>query len=177
MILGSAETSPGTDLPPPWVIVVGRRPPEAGDRRATRVGSAAAGAQSLWLLAEDGRRPDVAETRSLAAMFAGRLDDRDALRSDLDSPPVENTDAALVLRAYLNGGESALRQLRGAFVVLVLDRHSGQLLVLRDPLGYYPLFFAAAADRLLLSPSLDELLCHKGVSKDVDRATAAAWVM
>ena len=110
-------------------------------------------------------------------MFAGRLDDRDALRSAVGSPPVENTDAALVLHAYLNGGEPALRQLRGAFVVFVFDRRSGRLLVLRDPLGYHPLFFAAAPDRLLLSPSLEELLRQEGVSKDVDRVTAAAWVM
>ena len=62
-------------------------------------------------------------------------------------------------------------------MVLLLDGRNGQFLALRDPLGYYPLFFATRSGGLLLSPSQEQLLRRRGVSREVDRAAAAGWVL
>jgi Asparagine synthase/Glutamine amidotransferase domain len=136
-----------------------------------------AGALNLWFLGEDSGRPAIAKAGLCAAAVAGRLHNRDSLATLAGSLPVPATDSELVLSAYLNGGEPALRQLRGAFVVLVFDGRKHEFVALRDPLGYYPLFFAIRPDGLLLSPSQEQLLRQEGVSREVDRAAAAGWVL
>lgn len=77
----------------------------------------------------------------------------------------EADPATLLALAYRRWGSDLPSRLRGVFALLIADRRQGRLLAVRDPLGGYPLFYAAAGDRVLFSTSLDALLDQPGVAR------------
>ena len=168
---------PGTGSLPSWVAVLGQRPPRAVNGGTSLLSGADERTRKLWLICDDDSRPAVVEGDSCAVIFSGHLHDRARLAAATSaaSDPTGG-DAELVLRTYLRIGESGLHELRGAFVVLVWDGAADKLLALRDPLGYRPLFFARKDDAVLLSMSQDALLRQDRITREVDRAAAAAFV-
>jgi asparagine synthase (glutamine-hydrolysing) len=135
--------------PSPWLASYGRRPPPAATR-ATLVGPVEH-SRKLYLIAEPGSSPSVAERGGCSVVFSGRLHEPPDSRGT--APSGAGSDAVHVLSAYLRGGESALRNLRGMFALLLHDTSRECLFATRDPLGYHPLFFAEQEDRVLLSIS------------------------
>src|SRR5262245_9952002 len=81
-----------------------------------------------------------AELGSLRGFFQGLLFDRQKLAAGIGRNE-DYSDADLVLRAYERTGEAALSQLRGSFVVAIIDRTQDRAIVARDPLGSHPLFY------------------------------------
>jgi asparagine synthase (glutamine-hydrolysing) len=114
--------------------------------------------------------PGLTGSSSCQIFFDGMLYNRDELRAhfaaDLSGEP---TDAELVSQAYCRWGEEAIGRLKGIFSLLIADRARG-LLCARDPLGIRPLFYAEVPGALLLSPSIEVLLAHAGVSSQLNRA-------
>jgi hypothetical protein len=139
--------------------------------------------QSWGALCPDGGPPQLvadypgatvtlADHRSAAVLFDGVLHDRDALAARVDAPP-ESTDAELVARGWSRMGSGLLEVLSGFFALAVLDRHSGDLICARDPLGVHPLFYARAQDGLFISPSANTLAALPGVDARLARAALA----
>jgi asparagine synthase (glutamine-hydrolysing) len=119
--------------------------------------------------------PETARDGTLAVLLDGALDNRAEIASDLAArlPRGPIGDAALVLHAYRLEGERVLARLRGTFAVLVHDAERDVLLAARDPMGIYPLFYAEAGRRLLLSTTIDDLLGHPEVPRTLNRPAIA----
>jgi asparagine synthetase B (glutamine-hydrolysing) len=81
--------------------------------------------------------------------------------------------AELILDGYLTLGPDVLATLEGSFVLIVRDGRDGTVLCSRDRLGQYPLFYARAGSELALSTSVDALLRHPRISREVNRAMLA----
>ena len=111
---------------------------------------------------------------SLAAVFDGVLYNRADLCSSLGVR--EETDADLVLKAYSRWGEDALHKLRGVFALILWDGDRELLLCARDPMGMYPMFYAEAPGKLMVSISPEDLLRQPGVSGSVNRAALADYL-
>jgi asparagine synthase (glutamine-hydrolysing) len=122
--------------------------------------------------------PTVAENAYCKVIFGGVLYNRAVLgeQSASSSPPPVTNDAELVLRAYLRWGEDFLRKLKGVFALFVWDQRRDFLLCARDPLGVYPLFYAATGRELLFSTSTEALVRHPGVSDAVNRIALADYL-
>jgi asparagine synthetase B (glutamine-hydrolysing) len=102
--------------------------------------------------------------------FQGVLFDRE----DLAGPSQPNcSDAKLVLHAYAREGEAALSRLRGTFVVAIVDGARGRAILVRDPMGSHPLFYAEAGSCVLFAVSPGRLLGRAGVSREFNRAAIA----
>ncbi len=115
--------------------------------------------------------PSLAESPSCRIIFDGVLYDRAELREDFaEHLPREPTNADLVDQAYRRWGEDAIARLSGIFALIIADRARDLLLCARDPLGIRPLFYAEVDRALLLSPSIETLLGHAGVSSELNRA-------
>ena len=71
--------------------------------------------------------------------------------------------------AYRCWGEDAVRKLKGIFALVIEDGARDLLLCARDPLGMHPLFYAEVGRTLLLSPTVETLLRHPGVSTAINR--------
>jgi asparagine synthase (glutamine-hydrolysing) len=114
--------------------------------------------------------PQVAQLGSCRVVFDGALDNRSALGPEVaDRLRANETDAELILGAYLRRGEQLLSRLRGSFAFVLWDDRQRRLLCVRDQLGAHALFTAADGDALLISPSIDALLAQPRVSKSVNR--------
>jgi asparagine synthetase B (glutamine-hydrolysing) len=97
---------------------------------------------------------EVAEREGCSVLFDGRLYERDPL-----TPAAET-----VLDAYLADGERAFGAIKGVFSCAVADRRSGTLFLVRDRMGLFPIFYADSPEGVLVSPSIDSLVRHAGVS-------------
>lgn len=97
-------------------------------------------------------------SRELAEICGGRPDE---------------SDAALVLRAYQRFGECFVPRIKGIFALVLRDPERGLVLAARDPLGVYPLFYADDAQRLLFSTSISALAGCPDVSPAINRAALA----
>jgi len=145
--------------PAAWLAAV--EGPRSASEQAARV---------LELLqAPDDWSPSVSDGPNCRIIFDGVLYDRAELREDVAQHLSEPTDADLVAYAYQRWGEDAVAHLKGVFAVIIADRARDLLLCARDPLGIRPLFYAEVDRTLLLSPSIETLLRHPGVSRELNR--------
>ena len=85
------------------------------------------------------------------------------------------SDAEIALAAYRTSGERGLAQLEGEFSVVVVDRFERRVLVRRDPLGTFPLYWTSNADVLRVGTSLRSL-CDGTAGSRIDRNYLAALI-
>lgn len=104
----------------------------------------------------------IANRGDLTVAFHGHLYERQ------DESPAES-----ILNAVEGSGAEALRQLRGVFVVAVIDRAQRTVRIARDPLGAHPLFVARTAEALVAGESARALRGVPGVPRGLNRAALA----
>ncbi|MGH7789268.1 MAG: asparagine synthase-related protein, partial [Candidatus Binatia bacterium] len=115
--------------------------------------------------------PSLADDPHCRVVFDGVLYNLGELREQFAAQvPGAPTAADLVSQAYRRWGQDAIARLKGIFAVIIADRARDLLLCARDPLGIRPLFYAEVGQVLLLSPSIETLLAHPGVSSELNRA-------
>ncbi len=89
------------------------------------------------------RLPQLDEVAGLCLTFDGRIDNREELKSVLESDRTNvrlETDAELVLAAYRKWGEECPHHLLGDFAFAIWDESRKQLFCARDHLGVRPFF-------------------------------------
>ena len=105
---------------------------------------------------------------SCGVVVAGQLPNLPAIENGYARDP-EAGEAVAILRAYERWGFGALSRLKGTFALVAWDRARRIILGVRDPVGVHPLFYALVPGGVILSPSMDSLLTHPSVSRDVNR--------
>jgi asparagine synthase (glutamine-hydrolysing) len=126
----------------------------------------------------DSSPPTFAERPSCAAVFDGSLFNQADLKHELGfSTTTIINDSQLILEAFNRWGDQSLKRLRGAFALLLWDKHNETLFCLRDPLGTYPLFYAEHRQGISLSTSIDTLIRHPGVPGTINRAALADYFL
>lgn len=161
-----------------WLAAFGEERPDPG-RESNWGSNRAASTQSptsrsnrrLYLLdAPADWTPALAQSDGCRVIFDGTLHNRSEMCARFAGRlPSDPTGADLVVRAYQEWGAGALLRLRGIFALIIWDSARDRLLCARDPVGLHPLFYAEAGRTLLLSPSIDALLGHPGVSRELNR--------
>ena len=108
-----------------------------GHRRLTIV-DLAGGAQPM--ATEDGR---------VTVVFNGEIFNHEALRAELEAAGHRfrtRSDTEAILHGWCAWGPGVAARLRGQFAFALWDRHRGELLLARDPLGEKPLHYALLPD-------------------------------
>jgi asparagine synthetase B (glutamine-hydrolysing) len=118
-----------------------------------------------------------ARSESREVVFHGFLFNRAELsrRPELEGLRIEN-DAELLLNLYVRLGPAIFSELRGVFALVLWDARDRTLVATRDPLGMHPLFYAHVGSELVLSWSIEALLCA-GASRDVNRVFVAEHLL
>src|SRR5262249_19731928 len=121
----------------------------------------------------------VAERAGCGVIFDGALYNREDLLAELGDTKAasDSTDAEIILSCYLRRGEEFFERLRGFFALIVWDNKRQSLFCLRDPLGTCPLFYASARDGFLFSTSIDVLIKHPSISRSLNRAALADFLL
>jgi len=161
---------------PGWVATLAHARPEDLQFCFGPLGESNARSRSLYLSNESGAAlPLVAERSNCYAIFSGVLFNRSALAAELGDflEATCRDDAEIILAGYLRWGQDLLHRLRGTFALTIWDSTNEIMLVVRDPLGNHPLFYAQGRRDLHVSPSLSALLSRTDVPSDLNRAALA----
>ncbi len=78
------------------------------------------------------------------------------------------SDTEVLLQAFAEWGTAVLPRLVGMFAFAIHDRLERQVLLVRDPFGIKPLYYAVHNDALVFASEIPALLEFPGVSRDVD---------
>lgn len=85
----------------------------------------------------------------------------------------EGLDAAAVLDSYIEGGTAGLHMIRGDYAIAIFDAARHTLLLLRDPIGTQPLYYAIDRDRVIFGSQIKAVLAGMGKRAVPDRASLA----
>ncbi len=126
--------------------------------------------RSLTLFCATEDRPDFAVTGNRTVVFEGILYNAEELATRFGVEDRADDYGLILLRAYERMGEDFLGELRGIFALVVWDGDRDTLIAARDHTGMHPCFYARAGEELLIATSVDTLLDHPRVSRQVNRA-------
>ena len=120
-------------------------------------------------LGDAGAQPMAETSRGVTLIYNGELYNFRDLRRELEKCGHAfrgASDTEVVLRSYLEWGDSCLERLEGIFALAIWDTPRRQLLIARDHLGVKPLYYTETARGIAFASEL-KAICHL---KDLDRA-------
>ncbi|MFD7031449.1 asparagine synthase (glutamine-hydrolyzing) [Streptomyces sp. NPDC059917] len=150
-----------------------RRGPDGGGVWLSR--HAALGQRTLSVTGHDGQGlpvalADGAGTRAAIA-FAGELYNGRELGARLRSSGHllrSDTDAEVVLHAYVEWGADFVTRIEGVYGFALWDERRQELLLVRDRMGVKPLFYAPTPEGVLFGSEPKAILAHPDFSAEVD---------
>ncbi len=119
------------------------------------------------------------ESGGAVIAFDGRLDNRDELCSTLADQHVSaaTPDPELVLAAYRRWGRNLAEHLNGDFSFAIVDSKANELLLVRDPVGSRPLYYAPVRDGVVFGSEIKALLAHPEVPTRLHEPGLAVFVI
>jgi asparagine synthase (glutamine-hydrolysing) len=152
---------PGADIPA-FRRMLGSLAPRGEVEEVLCVDDLLAGTQRLRIV--DRRRavqPWVSPDGRWVLCFNGEIFNHRELRAELavlgrDFRTASDTE--VLLTAFMQWGESAVRRLRGEFAFAIADRAGGRVYLARDPLGVKPLYWSRGDGCLLVASELKALV-------------------
>jgi asparagine synthase (glutamine-hydrolysing) len=118
-------------------------------------------------------------SRGHAAVFDGRLDNREEIISSLGNSvevSAEDPDIELILAAYEHAGERFVPRLAGDFAFALFDTPRRQFFLVKDPIGVRPLYYTNLANTFLFASEIKALLAHPDVICKPNEDAVAAFV-
>ncbi len=114
--------------------------------------------------------------RTYALVYNGELYNTYELRRDLERAGHEfytHSDTEVVLRSYIEWGESCLDRFNGIFAFAVWEEEENRLFLARDRMGVKPLFFKRHEGGLLFASEIKTILAYPTVKPELDAQGAA----
>jgi asparagine synthase (glutamine-hydrolysing) len=130
---------------------------------------------SILDLSPAGHQPMVDPHGLMAIAYNGELYNFTELRRELANLGHSfgsTSDTEVLLHAWLTWGEACLSRLNGIFAFALHDRRSGEVVLVRDPCGVKPLYYATTSQGVAFASELKALLCLPGINRDIDPAAA-----
>lgn len=155
--------------------VPGTAPTALGHRRLAIIDLSASGNQPMTVDCDHSGRQD-----GLTLVYNGEIYNYLELRAELVAEGHQfrtGTDSEVLLHLYERDGLSMLSRLNGIFAFAIHDARpsgrpegmaQGALFVARDQLGVKPFYYAQTDDGFLFGSELKSLLCHPGLSREID---------
>jgi asparagine synthase (glutamine-hydrolysing) len=122
-------------------------------------------------LSASGGQPMVDPQLGLAIVFNGCIYNYRELRADLEREGYRffsHSDTEVLLKAYDRWGEAFVEHLHGMFALAIVERDSGDVVLVRDRLGIKPLYIAPTRSGVRFASTLPALLAAGGVDTTID---------
>ena len=126
---------------------------------------------SIIDLSESGRQPMRSDDGRYVVAYNGEVYNFRELRHTLERCGHEfrgRSDTEVVLRAFIEWGESSFAKLEGMFAMAVWDNAERRLHLVRDRFGIKPLYYHADAESLVFGSEIKALLASGEVGRDID---------
>src|SRR5882724_3346161 len=127
-----------------------------------------------------GQQPLVSEDQSVHLVANGEIYNADELRADLRARGhvfASRVDTEVILHAYQEYGVDAVDRLEGMFAFALWDEGRHRLLLARDRFGEKPLYLVRRPEALLFASEMKALLVHPRMSRDLDWAALAQYLV
>jgi asparagine synthase (glutamine-hydrolysing) len=135
---------------------------------------------SILDLTPAGHQPMLNPTTGDCLVFNGEIYNFRQLRAQLMVEGVRlrsSGDTEVLLQSLSVWGEKAFSRLDGMFALAFYQASTRRILLARDPLGIKPLYVSQSPRRLLFASEVRPLLASGLVSKDLDPAGVASFLM
>ncbi len=112
-------------------------------------------------LSDKAAQPMIDEQSGVSLVFNGTIYNYPDLRTelqDLGHTFKSTGDTEVILRAYIEWGESCVARLQGMFAFAIWDNKKQSLLMARDRSGIKPLYFSQTPERLLFASNTQALI-------------------
>ena len=86
------------------------------------------------------------------------------------------TTSELILKLYQAFGTGFAIKVNGAFIAAIWDQISGQMVLVNDRLGLYPLYYAQVPSGLIFASGVRALLADPSLPRSVDRVAMAQFL-
>jgi len=121
-------------------------------------------------LSPAGAQPMKSADERLTIVFNGEIYNFRELKKELAPYPWRSeSDTEVILAAYERWGEKAFARLDGIFAFALYDRGNNRLLLVRDPQGVKPLYYAEKSGKLLFASEIKALLEWKEMPRRISR--------
>ncbi len=128
---------------------------------------------SIIDLSDKAAQPMQSEDGSLSIVFNGEIYNYQDLRKNLEQKGYvfkSHSDTEVLLHLYQEKGEGMVRDLRGMFAFALWDAQKKAMLLVRDPYGIKPLYYADDGQTLRVASQVKALLAGGHVSSDPEPA-------
>ena len=128
---------------------------------------------------EGGRQPMANEDGSVRVGFNGEIYNFRELRSELEAKGhrfATKADTEVIVHAYEEYGADFPLRLNGMFAIALHDRARGRLMLLRDPVGIKPLYWAMHGGELCWGSELKVVLASGRVPREIDADAVRAFL-
>lgn len=122
-------------------------------------------------LSPKGHQPMTCDSNNYVLTYNGEIYNYRELRLELERLGhgfVSDTDSEVVLHAYIEWKEGAVRRFNGMFAFAIWDNHRKQLFMARDRYGIKPLYYARTAGAFVFGSEQKTVLEHPCVAKAMD---------
>ncbi len=120
----------------------------------------------------DGEQP-------LVVVFNGEIYNWAELRPELERAGARfatRSDTEVILWAYRCWGERFVERIDGMFALALWDARAQRLVLARDRFGKKPLYYAPVGNGLVFASTLDALLAHPAVPRQLDDAALVEYL-
>ncbi|WP_428663418.1 asparagine synthase (glutamine-hydrolyzing) [Reyranella sp.] len=124
-------------------------------------------------LSERGAQPMHSADGTLTITFNGEIYNYRKLKAELEAKGLSfrsDSDTEVLLQLYADRGPAMVEALRGMFAFALWDSRTRRLLLVRDPLGIKPLYYADDGWTIRFASQAKALLAGGAVSRDPDPA-------
>jgi asparagine synthase (glutamine-hydrolysing) len=131
-------------------------------------------------LSERGAQPMVSADRNLVVTFNGEIYNFRQLRAELENKGHifrTDTDTEVLLHLYAEKGEAMVRDLRGMFAFGLWDAEKQALMLVRDPYGIKPLYYADDGWTLRFASQVKALVAGQKISSEPEPAGLVGFAL
>jgi asparagine synthase (glutamine-hydrolysing) len=128
---------------------------------------------SIIDLSQRAAQPMLSADAQLAVAFNGEIYNYRELREQLEAKGRRfrtQSDTEVLLHLYQERGEQMVHALRGMFAFALWDEARAGLMLVRDPYGIKPLYYASGGGRLWFASQVKALLASQEIDTAVDPA-------
>ena len=123
-------------------------------------------------------QPFTEETGRYTIVFNGEVFNFQPLKQNLESLGYSfstTSDTEVVLKSYIQYGESCLSTFNGFFAFAIFDHEKESLFMARDRMGIKPLHFYLDSDKLLFASEMKSLLTYS-IPRKIDYCTLYQYI-
>lgn len=120
------------------------------------------------------------ETKQFCLTMDGRVDNRDELAHDLKSAGAilrDDTDAELVLKAYMVWGDDSPRRILGDFAYGIWDKLNRQLFCARDHMGVRPFYYHRGRNIFIFASEIGALISLDLISRTLNESRIVDYLV